>query len=114
MMEFRRGDIYSVDMPQNDLVPTQTRGRHYYVIVSNTTFNRHSEFIQAVPLTSNVHRFYSGQKEIQLKGHVKPSKIMGDQLSLFPKKFFFNGKLIGTLSPENMEIVDECIAEHLS
>lgn len=110
----KRGDVYFTYMPYNTFNPTQTTGRHYYVILSNDKNIEKHATVQAVPLTSNTNKVRLGEKIVHLDGFSKPSKILGTQLSLFPKAAFLCGKKIGKVSKENMKEIEDCLREQLS
>lgn len=110
----KRGDVYFTYMPYNTFNPTQTTGRHYYVILSNDKNIEKHATVQAVPLTSNTNKVRLGEKVVHLDGFSKPSKILGTQLSLFPKAAFLCGRKIGKVSKENMKEIEDCLREQLS
>lgn len=110
----KRGDVYSTYIPYNTFNPTQTTGKHFYVIISNDKFIDKHASVQAVPLTSNTEKIRLGEKVVQLDGFSKPSKVLGNQLSLFPKTAFLCGKKIGNVSKENMKEIEDCLREQLS
>ena len=110
----KRGDVYFTYMPYNTFNPTQTTGRHYYVILSNDKNIEKHASVQAVPLTSNTNKVRLGEKVVHLDGFSNPSKILGTQLSLFPKAAFLCGRKIGKVSKENMKEIEDCLREQLS
>lgn len=110
----RRGDVYFTYMPYNTFNPTQTTGKHFYVILSNDKNIEKHATVQAVPLTSNTHKVRLGEKVVHLDGFSRPSKILGTQLSLFPKAAFLCGRKIGKVSKGNMKEIEDCLREQLS
>lgn len=110
----KRGDVYFTYMPYNTFNPTQTKGKHFYVIISNNKYIDKHATVQAVPLTSKTGRVGLGEKVVHLDGFSKPSKVLGNQLSLFPKAAFLCGKKIGKVSKENMKEIEDCLREQLS
>lgn len=110
----KRGDIYLTTIPYSTFNPTQTKGTHFYVIVSTDKTIEKRTAVQAIPLTSKIDRVLYGEKVIHLDGFHKPSKLMASQLSLFPKSAFLCGKKIGSVSAENMKEIDDCIREQLA
>lgn len=110
----KRGDVYFTNIPYNTFNPTQTTGKHFYVIISNDKFIDKHATVQAVPLTSKTSKVGLGEKVVHLDGFSKPSKILGNQLSLFPKTAFLCGKKIGSVSKENMQVIEDCLREQLS
>lgn len=110
----KRGDVYFTYMPYNTFNPTQTKGKHFYVILSNNKSIEKQATVQAVPLTSKTNKVKFGEKVVHLDGFEKPSKILGTQLSLFPKAAFLCGRKIGSVSKENMKEIEDCLREQLS
>ena len=109
-MRLSRGDIIFTDMPCNPINPRQFMGRHFYIIVStNNQYNN----IQAVPLTSKTDKVKQGEFVIQFNCLNTPSKVLGNELSLFNKCFFTKGKWYGTATEKEMEQVNNCLKVQL-
>lgn len=114
MLYLNYGDIVCVDVPYNVENPNQIYGRHYYVVVSNQTDLNTNTMVTAVPLTSRIEKTYKGEKNIKFSCLDAHSKIMGGQLSVFPKHIFLKGKWIGRVTKPEMDVIHSCIKEHLS
>ena len=87
--------------------------RVYAILSNDKNIEKHAS-VQAVPLTSNTNKVRLGEKVVHLDGFSKPSKILGTQLSLFPKAAFLCGRKIGKVSKENMKEIEDCLREQLS
>jgi mRNA-degrading endonuclease toxin of MazEF toxin-antitoxin module len=114
MLYLNYGDIVCVDVPYNVENPHQVYGRHYYVVMSNRRDLNSSPNVVAVPLSSNIERTYIGQRNIKFDCLNAHSKILGGQLSVFPKHIFLNGKWMGRVTKTEMDVIHSCIKEYLS
>ena len=70
--------------------------------------------VQAVPLTSKTEDVRFGQFIINFDCLNSPSKVLCDQLSLFPSKTFQKGKRFGVATEKEMEEIELRIKERLS
>lgn len=97
-------------MPCNPINPTQFMGKHFYIIVSENSYHTN---VQAIPLTSKTKKVEQGQFVIHFNCLIKPSKVLGNELSLFNKSFFKNGQRFGKATKSEMEQVNNCLKEQL-
>ncbi len=109
-MRLSRGDIIFTNMPYNPINPTQFMGKHFYIIVSKNSYHTN---VQAIPLTSKTEKVKQGQFVIHFNCLNKPSKVLGNELSLFHKSVFQNGKRCGKATKTEMEQVNKCLKEQL-
>lgn len=112
-MKIHRGDIIFAHIPFNRFNPFQFRGNHFYVIISNEN-QMENKSVQAVPLTSKTDDVRLGQFIINFDCLNSPSKVLCDQLSLFPRKIFQKGKRFGIATEKEMEEIEWRIKEQLS
>ncbi len=99
----RRGEVYWIAFDPS--VGGEIQKTRPAVIVSNDAANRATNRTIVVPLTTQVDRVYAGETLIQLNGQTR--KAMADQLTTASKLRF--KKVIGTLSPEDMDRVERAI-----
>lgn len=112
-MKIHRGDIIFANIPFNRFNPFQFKGSHFYVIISNEN-QMDNKSVQAVPLTSKTDDVRLGQFIINFDCLNSPSKVLCDQLSLFPRKAFQKGKRFGVATEKEMEEIELRIKEQLS
>ena len=112
-MKIHRGDIIFTNIPFNRFNPFQFKGSHFYVIISNEN-QMENKSVQAVPLTSKTDDVRLGQFIINFDCLNSPSKVLCDQLSLFPRKAFQKGKRFGVATEKEMEEIELRIKEQLS
>lgn len=100
----KRGDIYWVRLDPTD--GKEIKKTRPCLIVSSDIANR-SELIVVVPITSNVERIFP---RIEVKIHLngKSGKIIPRQIRAIDRKKRL-GKKIGTLSHEEMKLIDDAI-----
>jgi len=99
----RRGEVYWIAFDPS--VGGEIQKTRPAVIVSNDAANRATNRTIVVPLTTQVNRVYAGETLVQLNGQTR--KAMADQLTTVSKLRF--KKVIGTLSPEDMDRVERAI-----
>ena len=99
----RRGEVYWIAFDPS--VGGEIQKTRPAVIVSNDASNRATNRTIVVPLTTQVNRVYAGETLVQLNGQTR--KAMADQLTTTSKLRF--KKVIGTLSPEDMDRVERAI-----
>ena len=101
----KRGDIYYIrDTRQS--VGSEQRADRPAVIVSNNTNNKHSGVFEVVYMTT--------QPKTDLPTHfiiasaLKPSTVLCEQISSVYEERI--GEWIGTLTPDEMKTLDQCLA----
>ena len=101
----KRGDIYYIrDTRQS--VGSEQRADRPAVIVSNNTNNKHSGVYEVVYMTT--------QPKTDLPTHfiiasaLKPSTVLCEQISSVYEERI--GEWIGTLTPDEMKTLDQCLA----
>ena len=99
----RRGEVYWIAFDPS--VGGEIQKTRPAVIVSNDAANRATNRTIVVPLTTQVNRVYAGETLVQLNGQTR--KAMADQLTTVSKLRF--KKVIGALSPEDMDRVERAI-----
>jgi mRNA interferase MazF len=99
----RRGEVYWIAFDPS--VGGEIQKTRPAVIVSNDAANRATNRTIVVPLTTQVDRVYAGETLVQLNGQTR--KAMADQLTTVSKLRF--KKVIGTLSPADMDRVERAI-----
>ena len=100
----KRGDIYYIrDTRQS--VGSEQRADRPAVIVSNNTNNKHSNVFEVVYMTT--------QPKTDLPTHfiitsaLRPSTVLCEQISSVYEERI--GEWIGTLTPEEMKALDQCL-----
>lgn len=101
----KRGDIYYIrDTRQS--IGSEQRADRPAVIVSNNVNNKHSGVYEIVYMTT--------QPKTDLPTHfitqsaLRPSTVLCEQInSIYEKRI---GEWIGTLTPEEMKALDQCLA----
>ena len=102
----RRGMVILMDLPRTEYNPHQHSGLHYYVIVANDKACKHSPVIQAIPFSSQVEkRRLPCHAEMTTRCLPKTSCLLGEQLTLIPKRLLQTGKCCGMLEDEQMQVV---------
>lgn len=101
----KRGDIYYIrDTRQS--IGSEQRADRPAVIVSNNTNNKHSGVYEVVYMTT--------QPKTDLPTHfiiasaLKPSTVLCEQISSVYEERI--GEWIGTLTPDEMKTLDQCLA----
>lgn len=103
----KRGDVYWINF--NPSVGNEIKNRRPALIISNDKENKKGYRYQVIPMTSNVKKLYAGEAIIDFMGG--KSKIAICQLTTVSKERL--GKRIGTLSKNQIEIVERVIIRHL-
>lgn len=100
----RRGDIYWVRLDPTD--GKEINKTRPCLVISSDIANR-SELIVVAPITSNVDRIFS-KIEVKILLNGKPGKIIPRQMRSINKTKRL-GEKIGTISSEEMRLIDEAI-----
>ncbi len=100
----RRGEVYWVRLDPTD--GKEINKTRPCLVISSDIANR-SELIVVAPVTSNVERVFTRiEVQITLKG--KPGKIIPRQMRCIDRTKRL-GKKIGSLSMEEMKLIDDAI-----
>lgn len=110
----RRGMVVLVDVPSTFYNPHQHSGYHYYVVVSNNNACKHSPVIQVIPFSSKEKRRLPCHAEITSRCMPKTSCLLGEQLTLLPKRLLQFGEYCGMLEDEQMQLVDGAMKTQLA
>ena len=110
----RRGMVVLVDVPSTFYNPHQHSGYHYYVVVSNNDACKHSPVIQVIPFSSKEKRKLPCHAEITSSCMPKTSFLLGEQLTLLPKRLLQRGEYCGMLEDEQMQLVDGAMKTQLA
>lgn len=100
----KRGDVYWVRLDPTD--GKEINKTRPCLIISSDIANR-SELIVVAPITSNVERIFS-RIEVKISLDGKPGKIIPRQMRSIDRTKRL-GKKIGTVSSEEMKLVDDAI-----
>lgn len=100
----KRGDIYWVRLDPTD--GKEINKTRPCLIISSDIANR-SELIVVAPITSNVERIFS-KIEVKISLDGKPGKIIPRRMRSIDRIKRL-GKKIGTVSSEEMKLVDDAI-----
>lgn len=101
----KRGDIYYIRDTRQSIGSEQRADRHA-VIVSNDLNNKHSGVFEVVYMTT--------QPKTDLPTHfitqsaLRPSTVLCEQISSVYEERI--GEWVGTLTPDEMKQLDECLA----
>ena len=106
--------IILADVPYLDYHPHQHHGKHFYIIVSNAKACTYSPVVQAIPMSSNIHRRLPVQIEIFSEVFAKRSYALADQLTLLPREILERGKFCGMLCAEEMKKIQNIIKIQLA
>ena len=111
----RRGMVILMDLPRTEYNPHQHSGLHYYVIVANDKACKHSPVIQAIPFSSQVEkRRLPCHAEMTTRCLPKTSCLLGEQLTLIPKRLLEMGEYCGMLEKQHMQKVDQVMRTELA
>ena len=111
----RRGMVVLVDIPRTEYNPHQHSGQHFYVVVANDMACKHSPVIQAIPFSSQVEkRRLPCHAEMTTRCLPKTSCLLGEQLTLIPKRLLEMGEYCGMLEDKHMQTVDHVIRTQLA
>ena len=106
--------IILADVPYIDHHPHQHYGSHFYVVVSNPKACSYAPVIQAIPLSSNIHRRLPVQIEVYAECFNRRTFALAEQLTLLPREILEQGKYFGQLEEPSMERVRKAIKVQLS
>jgi mRNA interferase MazF len=108
----KRGEIYYANL--SPAVGSEMDKRRPVLIVSNDTNNRAATTVTILPITSNVSCVYPFEVLLNPdhSGLPKPSKVQAQQVRTISKQRI-QGKSVGTLSEELMQLVDAALKLHL-
>ena len=103
----KRGEVWWVNFDPS--VGCEVKKERPAIIVSIDPFNKHSNRLQVIPITSNVSRLYPSEVVVTVNNN--PNKALIDQIATVSKQRF--RKKIDTLSEIGMNQVGETIKLHL-
>ncbi len=109
----KRGEIYYADL--NPTLGSEVAKRRPVLIVSNDANNRAGSTVTILPITSSVSRVYPFEVLLSPKESSLPkqSKAQAQQIRTISRQRI-SGDVVGQLSAELMEQVDEAIKLHLA
>lgn len=106
--EVKRGDIWLIKYKKRDSMGTEIYKTRPAVIFSTNFYNKESNRVIALPLSSTIQPLYSW--EIPVMVNDKRGKIMVDQIRSFDKEKRLV-KRLGTLSTETMSQAEEILSK---
>ena len=110
MQEFKRGDIWVVEIPF--IGGSVQYGKKIMVICSNDIANLHSPILHGIPLTSQKKPFLPTHTEASIDcGLYKNSTFLCEQVMPLPKEAF--KMYINSCDFDTMKRVDVCLGIHL-
>ncbi|AOZ91605.1 type II toxin-antitoxin system PemK/MazF family toxin [Paenibacillus crassostreae] len=108
-MPILRGQIYWTDLGKG--IGSEQAGHRPVLIIQNNEGNRYSPTVIVAPITDAQKKYLPTHARVtleqELAGIKKNSVVLLEQPRTIDKKRL--GYYIGTLSPENMSLVDDCI-----
>src|SRR5919199_4662853 len=109
----KRGEIYYANL--SPTVGSEIDKRRPVLVVSNDANNRAANTVTILPITSNVTRVYPFEVLLNPEdsGLPKPSKVQAQQVRTISKQRI-QGKPVGNLSEELMQLVDAALKLHLA
>lgn len=111
----RRGMVILVDIPRTEYNPHQHSGQHFYVVVANDKACKHSPIIQAIPFSSREKKHnLPCHAKMQTRCLTKTSYLLGEQLTLLPKRLLEMGEYCGMLEEQHMQTVDQVMKTQLA
>ena len=110
----RRGMVILCHVPKTSHNPHQHSGNHYYVVVANDDACKSSPTIQAIPFSSQEKRNLPCHAEITSRCMPQTSYLLGEQLTLIPKRLLQSGKYCGMLEDDQMQLVDDVMRIQLA
>ena len=106
--------IILADVPHIDYHPHQHFGTHFYVIVSNQKACTYAPVVQAIPVSSNIHRRLPVQIEVHAECFDRRTFALAEQLTLLPREILERGRYCGQLDEESMAKLRRAIMLQLS
>ena len=106
--------IIFADVPYMEHNPHHHYGKHFYVIVSNSKACAYSPVVQAVPMSSNIHRRLPVQVEVRSECFSRRTYALADQLTLLPRTILEQGKCVGILDEFSMNRVHQALKIQLA
>lgn len=107
-MEILRGQIYWTNLGSG--VGSEQTGKRPVLVIQNNAGNKFSPTVIIAPITDGLKRYLPTHAEIKFDQEVglgKGSVVLLEQVRTIDKTRI--GDYIGTLSPENMSLVNHCI-----
>jgi mRNA-degrading endonuclease toxin of MazEF toxin-antitoxin module len=94
--------IILADVPYIAHHPHQHYGTHFYVVVSNPKACTYAPVVQAIPVSSNIHRRLPVQIEVHAECFDRRTFALAEQLTLLPREILERGRYCGQLGEESM------------
>ncbi|MDK2412003.1 type II toxin-antitoxin system PemK/MazF family toxin [Aphanizomenon sp. PH219] len=109
----KRGEIYLANL--SPAVGSEMDKRRPVLIVSNDANNNASTTVTIVPITSNMSRVYPFEVLLNPEdsGLYKTSKVQAQQIRTISKQRIL-GDVVGCLSQELIDLVNDAIKLHLA